>query len=73
MSHPKVEGREHGVHRCWHLRDRRCRAGRVNRFSVCPSPVLLLVIQVLNVYKAAGLTPYGWRKSQRERLARSAA
>jgi hypothetical protein len=29
--------------------------------------VVLLVIQVLNVYKPAGLTPYGWRKQQEER------
>ena len=35
--------------------------------------VLLLVIQVLNLYKPPGMTPYGWRKNQRERLARSAA
>ena len=26
--------------------------------------VVLLVIQVLNVYKPRGLTPYGWRKQQ---------
>jgi hypothetical protein len=29
--------------------------------------VVLLVIQVLNVYKPPGLTPYGWRKQQEER------
>lgn len=29
--------------------------------------VVLLVIQVLNVYKPRGLTPYGWRKQQEER------
>ena len=29
--------------------------------------VVLLVIQVLNVYKPQGLTPYGWRKLQAER------
>jgi len=29
--------------------------------------VVLLVIQVLNVYKPQGLTPYGWRKQQEER------
>jgi SNF family Na+-dependent transporter len=29
--------------------------------------VVLLVIQVLNVYKPQGLTPYGWRKLQEER------
>jgi hypothetical protein len=29
--------------------------------------VVLLVIQVLNVYKPRGLTPYGWRKQQKER------
>jgi hypothetical protein len=29
--------------------------------------LVLLVIQVLNVYKPRGLTPYGWRKQQAER------
>jgi hypothetical protein len=29
--------------------------------------VVLLVVQVLNVYKPRGLTPYGWRKQQEER------
>jgi hypothetical protein len=29
--------------------------------------VVLLVIQVLNVYKPRGLTPYGWRKQQERR------
>ena len=29
--------------------------------------VVLLVIQVLNVYKPQGMTPYGWRKQQEER------
>jgi hypothetical protein len=28
--------------------------------------VLLLVIQVLNLYKPRGMTPYGWRKQQEE-------
>ena len=28
---------------------------------------VLLVIQVLNVYKPQGVTPYGWRKQQEER------
>ena len=28
---------------------------------------MLLVVQVLNVYKPQGLTPYGWRKQQEER------
>jgi hypothetical protein len=32
--------------------------------------VVLLVIQVLNVYKPHGLTPYGWRKQQGERRRR---
>lgn len=31
--------------------------------------VVLLVIQVMNVYKPRGLTPYGWRKQQEERRA----
>ena len=31
--------------------------------------VVLLVIQVLNVYKPRGLTPYGWRKRQEQRTA----
>ena len=29
--------------------------------------VVLLVIQVLNVFKPQGLTPYGWRKSDQQR------
>ena len=29
--------------------------------------LVLLVIQVLNVYKPRGMTPYGWRKQQAER------
>jgi hypothetical protein len=29
--------------------------------------LVLLVIQVLNVYKPRGMTPYGWRKQQEER------
>jgi hypothetical protein len=29
---------------------------------------VLLVVQVLNVYKPQGVTPYGWRKQQEERL-----
>ena len=29
--------------------------------------LVLLLIQVLNVYKPQGLTPYGWRKQQEER------
>jgi len=29
--------------------------------------VVLLVIQVLNVYKPRGMTRYGWRKQQEER------
>lgn len=29
---------------------------------------VLLVVQVLNVYKPQGVTPYGWRKLQEERL-----
>lgn len=29
--------------------------------------VVLLAVQVLNVYKPEGLTPYGWRKLQQER------
>ncbi len=32
---------------------------------------VLLVIQVMNVYKPQGLTPYGWRKQQEERRLRS--
>lgn len=30
---------------------------------------VLLVVQVMNVYKPRGLTPYGWRKQQEERRA----
>jgi hypothetical protein len=29
--------------------------------------LVLLVVQVLNVYKPRGVTPYGWRKQQEER------
>jgi hypothetical protein len=29
--------------------------------------VVLLVIQVLNVYKPRGMTRYGWRKQQEQR------
>jgi len=32
--------------------------------------LVVLVIQVMNVYKPAGLTPYGWRKQQEERTRR---
>jgi hypothetical protein len=32
---------------------------------------VLLVVQVVNVYKPQGLTPYGWRKLQEERAERS--
>jgi hypothetical protein len=31
--------------------------------------LVLLLIQVLNVYKPQGLTPYGWRKQQKQRAA----
>jgi len=33
--------------------------------------VLLLLIQVLNLYKPPGMTPYGWRKNNRERRTRT--
>ncbi|MDQ4142703.1 MAG: hypothetical protein M3198_03005 [Actinomycetota bacterium] len=29
--------------------------------------VVLLAIQVINVYKSQGMTPYGWRKQQKQR------
>ena len=32
--------------------------------------LVLLVVLVLNVYKPAGLTPYGWRKQHEERSSR---
>jgi hypothetical protein len=32
--------------------------------------VVLLVIQVLNLYKPPGLTRYGWRKQQEQRAER---
>ena len=32
---------------------------------------LLLAIQILNLYKPPGVTPYGWRKNNEERLERS--
>jgi uncharacterized membrane protein len=32
--------------------------------------ILLIVIQVLNIYKPRGLTPYGWRKQQEQRRVR---
>jgi hypothetical protein len=35
--------------------------------------VVLLVVQVLNVYKPQGVTPYGWRKQQEERRLRQRA
>lgn len=35
--------------------------------------VVLLVIQVMNVYKPQGMTPYGWRKQEEERRALKAA
>jgi hypothetical protein len=31
--------------------------------------LVLLIVQVLNVYKPRGVTPYGWRKQQEERKA----
>jgi hypothetical protein len=31
--------------------------------------LVLLVVQVLNVYKPRGLTPYGWRRLQERRMA----
>ena len=34
--------------------------------------VLLVVVQVINVYKPSGMTRYGWRKAQRERVPRTA-
>jgi hypothetical protein len=34
---------------------------------------VLLIVQVMNVYKPQGLTPYGWRKQQAERRAATAA
>ena len=33
--------------------------------------LVLLVVQVLNVYKPQGVTPYGWRKQQEERRRRA--
>ncbi|MDQ3937605.1 MAG: hypothetical protein M3253_02880, partial [Chloroflexota bacterium] len=33
--------------------------------------VVLLVVQVLNVYRPPGLTPYGWRKQQEEHRQRA--
>jgi hypothetical protein len=35
--------------------------------------VVLLVVQVLNIYKPQGVTPYGWRKQQEERRLRGSA
>jgi hypothetical protein len=32
---------------------------------------VLLIVQVLNVYKPKGLTPYGWRRQQAERAPRT--
>lgn len=34
--------------------------------------LVLVVVQVLNVYKPRGITPYGWRKQQEERKGLSA-
>jgi hypothetical protein len=39
-------------------------------FHAATALVLLLLIQVLNVYKPPGMTPYGWRRSQRKQLPR---
>jgi hypothetical protein len=33
--------------------------------------LVLLAVQVMNVYKPRGLTPYGWRKQQEQRAARA--
>ncbi len=33
--------------------------------------LVLLVIQVMNVYKPVGMTPYGWRKQHEQRMARA--
>jgi hypothetical protein len=33
--------------------------------------LVLLLIQLLNIYKPRGLTPFGWRESQKLKLARS--
>jgi hypothetical protein len=30
--------------------------------------LVLLVITMLNIYKPRGLTPYGWRKQQEQRM-----
>lgn len=35
--------------------------------------VVLLVAQVLNIYKPRGMTPYGWRKRHEQRLIRQPA
>ena len=32
--------------------------------------IVLVVVQTLNLYKPPGMTPYGWRKQQRESAAR---
>jgi hypothetical protein len=32
--------------------------------------VVLIVVQLLNVYKPRGITPYGWRKQQEQRKAK---
>jgi hypothetical protein len=34
--------------------------------------LVLLVLQILNIYKPRGLTPYGWRKQQEQRRAAQA-
>jgi len=33
--------------------------------------LVLMVIQILNIYKPRGMTPYGWRKKQENRAPRS--
>jgi hypothetical protein len=35
--------------------------------------VLLLAVQVLDLYKPTGMTPYGWRKIQLERETRASS
>jgi hypothetical protein len=45
------------------------RALRGDLFHPGVGLLVLLAIAVLNIYKPAGITPYGWRKQREQRLA----
>lgn len=53
-----------GDHRATAVPNRRVLGGTL--FHSGGGLIVLLVIMTLNVYKPAGLTPYGWRKQRKE-------